>query len=246
MRIVIVDDEPKSRSTLTTMIKRYCEGVEITGEAGNITDARSLILQQEPDLVFLDISMPGGTGFDLLKSLNQVQFQIIFVTAYNQYAIEAIRSNAVDYLLKPVNITELQSAVTKATENRSKKSYSRDLTNLLSQFHEYSQVQKLAIPDKKGLVFIDYNDVVRLEADGGYTNVYLVKGTRIVSTRYLKEFEDLLPGSSFFRPHHSHIINLNYIKHYERGEGGAIVMIDNSMILLSKRRKKFFLEKFRL
>lgn len=245
MRSIIIDDEGRSRSTLATMLTRYCPDVELCGEASDIREAKALIESAAPELLFLDISMPGGSGFELLRTLPEIDFEVVFVTAYDEYTIDAIRNNAVDYLLKPVNIAELQKAVERVKQ-RLLKRQEQGSRGMNGEGEPASPQKKIAIPDKYGLRFIQVSDITRLEADGSYTTFFLSNGQKMVSSRHLKEFENILPSSTFFRAHHSYIINLDFVKHYERGEGGTIIMNDNSAIALSKRKKKFFLERFRI
>lgn len=248
MKAAIIDDESKSRSILSTMLERYCPKVELIGEASSVEEGLRLIRTGEPELIFLDINMPGGNGFELLEHIEEHTLHIIFVTAYDEYAIQAIRKDALDYLLKPVNIRELEAAVNKAME-RSLRNEARepsDFQHIREVMHQESLARKIAIPDRNGLIFIDLKDIIRLEANGSYTRFYLSTGKSLLSTRLLKEYDQSLPDNLFFRVHHSHIVNLDHIQYYERGEGGNIVMSDKSSIALSKRKKKGFLERFRI
>ncbi len=242
MKTIIIDDESKSRSILSTMLERYCDDVQLIGEASNIREGLRLIENGEPDLLFLDVQMPGGNGFDLLNQLESKGIQVVFVTAHQEYAIQAIRTEALDYLLKPLNIRELCSAVERA-RNRKTETFQPVPKTTRPEQHVSG---KIVVPDRSGLSFIDIKSILRLEAEGNYTRIYLSNGKNLLSTHLLKEYAMSLPEAGFFRVHHSHIINLEYIVYYERGEGGNIVMSDQSIIGLSKRRKKEFLDRFRL
>jgi len=247
LKTVVVDDEPYSRETLRGLLSRYCAKVEIVGEAGGVPEAKELILVEEPDLVFLDISMPGGSGFDLLKQFNRIEFEIIFVTAYNEYALQAIKSCALGYLLKPIQIDELKTAVEKAGEITHLKDTKSRLDQLLRNLDPVNANQhKIAIPSQRGLDFIFPSEIIRLEADGSYTRIYMNDGRKLTSTWHLKAYEGLLSSSQFFRAHHSHLIHLVHIVEYHKGNGGYVVMSDASVIDISKRRKKEFLQLFEL
>lgn len=246
MKVLIVDDENKSRETLQTLIQEYCEGVTICGLAGNVVSALPLIATHNPDLVFLDISMPGGNGFELLKKVEEITFEVVFVTAYDSYGIAAVKANALDYLLKPVSIEEMRGAIEKARQKLSTKKPPNDYSILLHQLELNSlrRNKKIAIPASEGLVFISPSEIISLTADGSYTSITLASGKKILSTRHLKEYEVQLPSASFIRVHHSHIINLEYVNQYQRGEGGYVMMSDGSEIMISKRKKKDFLDRF--
>lgn len=239
---VIVEDEARSRETLTTLLGRYCPAVSVGGIAGNIRQAASLIDDIRPQLVFLDIALPDGNGFDLLRQVSYTGFEVVFTTAYNEYAIRAIKAHAVDYLLKPLNILELQDAVAHAEQCIRQKS-GTGIESLLSRLEDPKK--KLAIPVADGLQFLPVSQIIRLFARGSYTELFTASGS-VLSSRPLKEYEQKLPPSDFFRAHHSHIINLSCIRHYHRGDGGYVTMTDGSVIDISKRRRAAFLELFRL
>lgn len=241
---VIIDDEIKSRETLSGILKKYCPEVAIIGEAGNAADGYSLIESLQPQLVFLDVSMPHEDGFELLKRFKTISFAVIFTTAYEQYAIQAIRACALDFLLKPLDITEVRAAIEKATRNLAQKQDNIAIAQLLSNLNnKKSSHNKLAVPTRDGLDFITLEDIIRLEAESNYTIIYL-DHHKLVSTRHLKEYEDILPGGQFFRAHHSHIINLSHVVAYHKGEGGYVKMSDGSTVDIAKRKKKDFLALF--
>lgn len=239
---VIVEDEAKSRETLSTLLGRYCPGVAVAGSAACIREAVSLIDTVRPPLVFLDIALPDGSGFDLLSQVTHTGFELIFITASNEYAIRAIKAHAIDYLLKPLNILELQGAVEHA-EQRIREKAGPNIESLLSRLEDPRLKKKLAIPVADGLKFIPVPQIIRLFARGSYTEIFTTSGS-VLSSHLLKEYEHKLPSSDFFRVHHSHIINLSCIKHYHRGDGGYLTMTDGSVIDISKRRKAAFLELF--
>ncbi|MFM9911603.1 MAG: LytR/AlgR family response regulator transcription factor, partial [Chitinophagaceae bacterium] len=193
-------------------------------------------------LIFLDIEMPQMNGFEMLNKLTDKNFHIIFTTAYDQYAIKAIKYAAFDYLLKPVDIEELKSAVDKI--NKIENNQTKKQVELLQQNmqHPKKLLNKLAIPTLEGLLFYEINDIIHLEANSNYTNIYLTNKAKITASKTLKEFEELLPNDIFFRTHHSHVINLNYIKRYIKGDGGQIELQNGTYIDVSRRKKDEFLK----
>jgi two-component system, LytTR family, response regulator len=243
IKAIIVDDERKSREILSTMLSRYCTGIEVVAAAGNVEEGIAAITAEKPQILFLDISMPDGNGFDLLNKIGETDFEIIFITAYNEYALQAIKARAIDYLLKPLNIKELQLAVQKAAERIEEKQY---LIEALQKQQEKKNIAtgRLAVPVNDGLQFVSLEQIVRLTAKGSYTEIFSEDNSHVLSSRPLKEYEDMLPANVFFRAHHSHIINLAYIRQYHRGEGGYVTMHDGSVIDISKRKKKDFLNLF--
>ena len=246
IKTVLVDDEPNNLETLHQLLVKYCPQVVIAGTADNVTKAREVIVEQNPDLVFLDIEMPYGNAFELLNSMPSIDFEIVFVTAFGNYAIEAIKFSALDYLLKPVNIKELQAAVLKAAQRIQFKNINQKLDNLYFNLNTAKpSLQKIALPTLEGLIFVNIKDLVWLEARGSYTCVYLSSQQRIMVSRTLKEFEDVLPVDYFSRIHQSYIINHNYIRKYNRGRGGTIEMDDGTVIEVSMRKKDEFLAKFK-
>lgn len=244
IKSVIIDDEPKSRQALSTLLERYCGEVHVVGQAASVGEAVKVLEDETVDLVFLDISMPDGSGFDLLNMPDIKKFEVIFTTAYHEYALQAIKASALDYLLKPINIRELQEAVNKA-RNKMQAYIPREPDNLLEVFHKkYYTEGKMAVPVNTGLKFIPVKSITRLEAAGAYTRIFQENSPAVLSTRQLKQHEQHLPAHLFFRAHHSHLINLEYIREYHRGDGGYVVMMDGSVVDISKRRKKQFLELF--
>lgn len=246
IRAVIIDDEPMNVTSLQMLLEKYCPEVIIEGIADNSTTAYSLIKRVQPDLAFLDIELPYKNAFDLLNELLPIDFEIIFVTAFNNYAINAFKYSALDYLLKPVNITELQAAVKKAAESvRAKKNTNR-VVSLLENLNQSQPIQqKMALPVSDGLLFVNIADFVRLEAQGNYTTISMNTQKKIIVAKTLGEFEEMLPKSDFSRIHHSHIINHNYIRQYHRGRGGYVEMEDGVSIEVSVRKKEAFLSKFK-
>lgn len=244
---VIIDDEPRNNRILRKMLEDFCPQVKVIGEAENAELGVQVIRELNPELVFLDIEMPYGNAFDLLDRLKPVRFEVIFVTAFNDYSLKAFRYSALDYLLKPVNIEELQGAVKRAVEKVRSKHLQSQIEVLLQNMNKPDpSTQKLALPSREGLVFIVIGDIIRCEANGGYTYFHMQNNERIISAKNIKEYEDLLPEKLFFRVHHSHLINLNCIKKYHRGRGGFVEMSDGAHIEVATRRKDEFLARFNL
>lgn len=247
IRAVLIDDEPKNNRILKLMLEEFCPDVLIEGQADNATEGVTLIRETEPDLVFLDIEMPYGSGFDLLDQLKPIRFEVIFITAFNDYSLKAIKYSALDYLLKPVNIDELIAAVTKAAEKVAARNINSRIENLLYNLKKPAQnIQKIALPSKEGYVFVLLSDIIRCESKSGYTTFYIKDMEKIVSSKNIKEYEPLLSDNIFFRIHNSHIVNLNHVKKYHRGRGGYLEMEDGAMIEVATRRKDELMARFGL
>lgn len=244
MKAILVDDENGSRESLALLLEKYCPQVQVLAKADSMTSALTAVQKYEPELVFLDIEMPNGSGFDLLEKIKDIDFDVVFITAYDHYAIRAIKFSAVDYLLKPVDPEDLKNAVNRVEEKRlSKKSLGDKYKTLLSNVKSETKLKKVAIPDGDGLVFINLTDIIRCDSDGNYTYFILNNGKKIMSSRTLGEYEEMFEGENFFRVHRSHLVNLDHVKKYIKGEGGYVVLSDNSQVEVSRRKKIEFLEK---
>ena len=240
----MIDDEIDSIRILQRLLVKYCPQVCIVGTAGGVEKGAELIRTEHPELVFLDIEMTQGNAFDLLNQLQPVSFQIIFVTAFDNHAIRAIKYAAVDYLLKPVNIGELCVAVEKVAGRMAQKNVLDRVTTLLDHLGGGSIAdQKMAVPTLKGFLFIRFRDIVRLEAKGSYTIFHMTNGDKVLATGVIKDYEDLMPEMIFYRIHNSHIINLNKIKKYQRGRGGYVTMEDDSFLEVASRRREDFVQR---
>ncbi|MEO6407080.1 MAG: LytTR family DNA-binding domain-containing protein [Ferruginibacter sp.] len=239
---IIIDDELKGRAVLNQKLKEYCPLVTVTGEAAHGEEGLKIIETLKPDIIFLDIEMPRMNGFEMLSTIREKNFHVIFTTAYDQYAIKAIKYAAFDYLLKPIDIDELRSAVERIASNENINT--RKQIELLQQNmqHPRKQLNKLAIPTLEGLFFYDINDIVQLEANRNYTYIFLINNAKILASKTLKDFEDLLPTDIFFRTHHSHLINLNYIKRYIKGDGGQIELQNGNFVDVARRKKEEFMK----
>ncbi|MFS8083687.1 MAG: LytR/AlgR family response regulator transcription factor [Ginsengibacter sp.] len=242
---IIIDDELKGRIALRQKLFDYCKDVHLIGEAENGEEGITLINILKPDIVFLDIEMPRMDGFDMLLRLQQKNFDLIFTTAYDQYAIKAIKYAAFDYLLKPIDIEELKTAVAKSNNN-SQDSTEKKLVVLDQNLHSNVLLNKIAIPTLDGLLFYNIADIIHLEANRNYTTIYFINNVKLIASKTLKDFEELLPTDIFIRIHHSHLINLNYIKRYIKGDGGQIELQDGKIVDVARRKKEEFLKAIRL
>lgn len=239
---IIVDDEQKSRSSLRKLLSDFCTEVNVVAEAADINEAQTWIEQLKPQLVFLDVEMPYGTGFDLLERLSDIDFEVIFITAYSQYAIEAFKYASIDYLLKPVDIDTLGRAVERAKERLISKQTIADYKKLLQQVqHQTDGDKRIHLSAVKEQHLVKCNEIICCVADGSYTNVYMTGGRKFYSSRNLKQFVEELPSSIFYRVHNGHLVNMNHIKKIIRGHGGSVVMTDGRELEIAVRRKEDFL-----
>lgn len=250
LRAVIIDDETNAREALASLVRIVSPEVVICGEARNAETGAELIRRERPSLVFLDIQMPGKNGFDMLAGFEKIDFGVIFTTAYQEYAIRAFRFSAIDYLLKPIDPDELQTAIGKFRE-RAGSVNPEQLRILQEQLdparptrlveRKRNDNQRIALPTAEGVHFVQMTEIIQCESLGSYTKFHLVKGPAIVVSRLLKEYEEILDNYYFFRVHQSNIINLEHIKRYVKGDGGQVWMSDNTEIEVSRRRKDEFL-----
>jgi two-component system LytT family response regulator len=242
LKTLIVDDEPDAVDFISSIISEYCPTLEVVDRAYNVAQAADAIRRTRPDLLFLDVEMPNGTGFDLLAQFPDKDFEVIFITAFNHYAIKAIRFSAIDYILKPININEFIEAVGKVTAKRlERSSKGNEGLQVLMENLRTALPSRLAIPTADGMEYLNPKDVVRIEADRSYTWFYLNGGRKILVSKHLKEFQELLGDRYFFRSHNSYLVNLKFVKKYIRRDGGCIEMNDGAIIPLSRNRKDIFL-----
>jgi len=244
IRTVLIDDEIDSIRVLQRLLEGYCPEVSIVGKADGVEMGVHVIQSTKPDLVFLDIEMTHGNAFDLLNQLQPVEFQVIFVTAFDNYAIRAFKYSAVDYLLKPIDIDDLRASLGRVLQRVQGKTFVDQMETLLYNVETFQLTQqKMAVPTLTGLVFIPIKDIMRFEAKGSYTTIFLTNTEQIIATRNIKEYEDLLPSAIFCRVHNSHIINLHKIQKYHKGRGGYVVMEDGTNIEVASRRREEFLQR---
>ncbi|HPF04073.1 MAG TPA: LytTR family DNA-binding domain-containing protein [Bacteroidales bacterium] len=242
LKALIVDDEPNAVDFINSVIGEYCPGLEVVGKAHNMTEGIKRIRELKPDLVFLDVEMPNGTGFDLLSHFPDKEFDVIFITAFNHYAIKAIKFSAVDYILKPLNITEFIEAVNKVIQKRSESPVQmNDNFRVLMENLRSPVPSRLAIPTADGMEYLNPREIIRIEADRSYSWFYLTGNRKLLVSKNLKEFQDLLGDRNFFRSHNSHLINLKYVRKFVRKEGGYIEMQDGEQIPVSRNRKDLFI-----
>jgi two-component system, LytTR family, response regulator len=242
LKAILVDDELSSLQNLQQKIAEFCPELKIVATPNKPEEAIFLIRHYKPDVVFLDIEMPRMNGFRMLEELQDTDAEIIFTTAYNHYAIDAIRISAFDYLMKPISVEDLQNAVTRLMVKH-KRQTSEKLSVLKKSLQENrSQEDRIAIPTSEGMEFINIKNIVRIESSSNYSKLHLLSGQTVLVTRLLKDFEEMLLPYRFYRVHHSHVINLAYIKKYIRGEGGQIVMQNGDVIDVARRKKDEFLK----
>ena len=239
---IIIDDEENGRIALKQKLKDYCPTVKVIAEAENGLEGMEMIQQFQPQLVFLDIEMPGMDGFEMLINIPDKKFHLVFTTAYDQYAIKAIKYAAFDYLLKPIDIDELKETIERLEYAPVPDVTIKKLETLEQNLLTKPFLNKIAVPTQEGLLFFDINHIIRLEAQSNYTLIYFDDQPKMMASRTLKEFEEILPADTFFRRHNSHIINLLFIKKYIRGDGGQVEMKNGDHILVSRRKKDEFLK----
>ncbi len=231
---VIIDDEEDSRSNTRSMLQNYCSEIEVIGEAASGPEGKTKIQELKPHVVFLDINMPGMNGFQMLEGIYNRDFCVVFLTAYSEHGITAVKAGATDYLLKPLMLSELQGAIRKVVQHYESKppttSAKTDDKNIVLISHS------------KGFTLVDFKDIVWLEASDNYTNLFLNGQKKIVASKTLKEFEAILPTSDFFRIHRSALINVNYVKEYSNNEGGEVILSDGTHVQVSKARIQEFSE----
>jgi two-component system LytT family response regulator len=244
IKAVIVDDERKSRESLKILLEDFCENVDVVGLASTVEEAIGQVGLNNPDVVFLDIQMNQETGFDFLNKITRKNFEVIFTTAYDEYALDAIKFSALDYLLKPINIDQLKAALQKVEEKHSKDNLGDKLELLLQNIKsESAENFKLVLPTNDGLTFISFKDILYCAASSNYTIFNMRNGRNHVVSKTLKEYEDLLTHYHFYRIHNSYVINLREIKKYIKGDGGHVIMSNDKALDVSKRRKDLFLSK---
>lgn len=243
MKAIIVDDENLARRSLRQLIQEFCPEIVLLGEAASVAEALKLIKENPPELIFLDIEMPTISGLQLPSLLQaelpKLKLHIIFTTAYSKYAVEAFRLAAIDYLLKPININQLQEAIQKAKDQQDQ---NLEALPVLQENLASSYIKRLVIPTSKGLEFLAVDQIRMLVAEGSYTNIYLYDGRRLVVSKNLKEFQKLEAHSHFFKCHRSYLINVNAIRQFSQVDGQYITLDNGEKVPLSKRRKALFLD----
>jgi two-component system, LytTR family, response regulator len=244
IKTILVDDEANNLQFLQSLLKDNCPLLQVMETANTSTNGFLMIQELHPQLVFMDVDMPGMTGFEVLKKLEPLSFEVIFVTAYNQYAMEAFEYNAVAYITKPIVTEKLVAAVEKAITKIEEKKYTEHIFSLLENVQQKSEHDKIALPTLQGLQFVKLNQICYVESSGNYSNFLLADNTKIMVSRQLGEYEKLLPTDNFVRIHDKHIINLTCIKEYIKGSGGEVILENGARLTVAARRKDELLSRF--
>ncbi len=244
IKALVIEDEQKSREMMVMLIERNCPQLQLVGAAKNVKEGVELINSLNPDLIFLDISMPDGTGFDLLEQVQGKKFEIIFTTATDKHALKAIKYSACDYILKPIDVDELKAAAEKVALKKNAIPSMENLQFLIQQFKKADDnYQKITLPTGNAYEIVNIKDIIRCEADASYTHFYLVGGKKLMISASLKHYEDLLPENDFIRIHHQHLINMQHVTRFLKQDGGYAVMSDGTQIEVSRRKKDAFMER---
>jgi two-component system LytT family response regulator len=243
IKALIIEDEIRSRKALENSLNNYCETVQVMGHAETVSDSLLSIKELNPDLLFVDIDLPDGTGFEIFEHLPKPWPKVIFVTAYNQYAVNAFQISAIDYLLKPIDPDLLQKAVQKVTESDDTEEQQENRMNAFAENRQSGKLKKMVVPTTNGLQLVRIEEIVRLQANGNYTTIHLKNKSTILVSKKIKEYESVLDTLGFFRVHQSHIINLDLVEQYIKGEGGTVVLEDGDEIEVARRRKDAFIHR---
>jgi two-component system, LytTR family, response regulator len=240
LKTILVDDENMAIQTLQMILKDYCPDIEVAGIAKSPLEAIKLINQTHPDLVFLDIEMPNGTGFDVLEAIPERNFDVVFVTAYNHYALKAIKFSAADYILKPIDIEEIIQTVGKIKQRRNQSGATPlDISTLLMNM-KHASPKKIAVPTSNGTEFISIDEILYLTADRSYCQIFLTEKRNLLVSKSLSELEIILPNDSFFRIHKSHTVNLNFVKKHIKTDGGIAELSDGTKLYIARGKKDDF------
>ena len=243
MKILLVDNEKKFRDTLRKLLELYCPEVTILGEANGVATGLAAIERYQPELVFLDVQMDDGTGLDLLRKIPGRNFEVVFTTAFDQFALDAIKLSALDYLLKPIDPDELMNSIDKANKSLAKQAQRLRYTQLEALLQNMEQSsrnspKKIVLKDAENVYLVDINDIIRCEASGSYTQFHLTNNRKIMVSKNLREYENTLKAHGFYRSHHSHLFNIHQLDRYDKSIGGSLIMKDGSLVPVSVRRKE--------
>ncbi|MEO7046561.1 MAG: LytTR family DNA-binding domain-containing protein [Ferruginibacter sp.] len=235
---VIIDDEQNNIDNLKSLLRKHCSEVEISGTAINAKEGREIILHHNPDIVFLDIQMPGENGFDLLKSLSNYSFEVIFVTAFDQYGIKAVKFAAIDYLLKPINVDELKIAVKKAIDKKQRMNQNEQLQNLMQLLKDNQKEHRIALPSTHEIRYAKPSEIIRCESSNNYTTFHFVSREKLLISKPIYFYEELLLDYNFVRCHQSHLVNKKFISSFIKEDSGSLLLEDQTRIPVSKSKKE--------
>lgn len=239
-KAIVIDDENRTRDLIVKMINSFGLDIEAIAGGTNVQTGIQSIEEMHPDIVFLDIQMPDGTGFDVLKGLKEKNFEVIFITAHEEFAIKAIKFSALDYILKPIDQNELKAAVENAIRTVDEKHEETTQFETLQHNINPNVKRRLVLKTQESVHVVELDTIIRCEADRNYTSFYLTNGKKILVSKTLKEYETLLTGHNFLRVQQSHLINLDYVDRYDKGNGGSVVMKDGSEVPLSPAKREIF------
>jgi two-component system, LytTR family, response regulator len=242
IKAIIVDDEPELRELNLSLLKNHFNEIEVAGCCGTVKEGVELIDLYKPQLIFLDIRLTDGTGFNILQKIQPYNYSVIFITAYNEFAIKAIKFCAIDYLLKPIDETEFCEAVDRALSTMNNNKLHEQIETFFNFYEKQNKVRKIVLKTTEAISIVDICDIVYCKSDSNYTTFYLKSGEKIMISRGMKEYDDLLSEYGFFRPHHSYLVNLQYISKLDKSDGGFLILKNNSEIPVSSRRKKRLIE----
>ena len=247
LNAILIDDEPRGISSMQKLLQINCPGINVIGACTNADEAVEMVKSRHPDRIFLDIAMPVKNGFELLKELNECHFEVIFVTAHNQFMIEAFHFSAIDYLLKPVEDNLLVDAVNRAKKRIAEKSGSKNVETFLHNLKQKQSPQKmrLCIPSLKGFQVIELDDILYAESSGNYTNLYFANQKMVCTSKPMHEYEALLEDAGFVRIHKSILVNLLHVKEYLRGEGGSVILSNGHEVEVARRKKDLLISKMK-
>lgn len=242
INVLIVEDEVSSSESLKRILQEHAHDVRVIAETDAVVEAITLIHSLKPDLVFLDIHLTDGLGFDVISRCTYRDYRVIFLTAHDNYAVTAFRYNAIDYLLKPVDTLQVLDALEKVRQNQKVSTHFDERFLALANGSQTTEHKRIALPSFEGITMVNIRDIVQCSSDGSYTTVYTLKGKKIVVSRPIKEYDELLTPYNFFRVHQSHLVNLAFVEQFLKEDGGTLIMVDGSRIEVSRRRKDLLLE----
>lgn len=245
LKVVIVEDDVQTIETIQEILHSHCNDITVVGVANDIESGLSVIHNVSPDLCLFDINLPGGTSFDIIQNLNNIDFKIIFITAHDKYALKAIKLSALDYLLKPIDPLELIDSVNRASKLIKDKNTELQINTLRDNIqNKKNESKRIVLKTFESIYLVDIQKIVRCESGGAYTYFYLSDGKKITISKLLKEYDELLQDQGFFRVHQSHLINLNFIERFDKKAGGTLVMKDGTTVPVSYRKKESLLKSF--